>query len=165
MTGVQTCALPIYRCLILTTLVKKIRLNSCASGKNNTMKKKHLPNKVSAFTVFKFSNFQIFKLKVRLFFVVILALPQISTFAQDSSHIKISLLTCTPGAELYSAFGHTAIRITDSTSLTDYVFNYGTFNFEDPGFYTKFIRGKLLYYLSVENFQSDELGSVEFLKM
>jgi hypothetical protein len=85
-----------------------------------------------------------------------LAFQPIGAFAQDSSHIKISLLTCTPGAELYSTFGHTAIRITDSVSLTDYVFNYGTFNFNDPGFYIKFIRGKLMYYLSFENFQSDE---------
>jgi hypothetical protein len=54
---------------------------------------------------------------------------------------------------LYSTFGHTAIRVTDSNSVNDIVFNYGTFNFEDPGFYTKFIRGKLLYYLSAEKFE------------
>lgn len=74
--------------------------------------------------------------------------------AQDSSHIRISLLTCTPGAELYSTFGHTAIRVTDSLNLKDFdnVFNYGTFRFDDPDFYTRFIRGKLSYYLSVEKF-------------
>ncbi len=73
--------------------------------------------------------------------------------AQDSSHIRVSLLTCTPGEELYSTFGHSAIRITDSSSVTDIVFNYGTFNFDDPNFYTKFIRGKLLYYVSAEDFE------------
>lgn len=120
------------------------------------MKKTFHPLTYPAFAIFKFSHFHIFtfnKIVLRLLFISILAHQQISTFAQDSSHIKISLLTCTPGEELYSTFGHTAIRVTDSISLTDYVFNYGTFNFEDPGFYTKFIRGKLLYYLSVENFQ------------
>ena len=71
-----------------------------------------------------------------------------TSLAQDSSRIRISLLTCTPGDELYSIFGHSAIRIIDSNSVTDYVFNYGTFNFEDDGFYLKFIRGKLLYFLS-----------------
>ena len=76
-----------------------------------------------------------------------------TSLAQDSSRIRISLLTCTPGDELYSIFGHSAIRIIDSNSVTDYVFNYGTFNFEDDGFYLKFIRGKLLYFLSVENSQ------------
>jgi hypothetical protein len=73
--------------------------------------------------------------------------------AQDSSHLRISLLTCSPGEELYSTFGHSAFRVVDSSSVTDYVFNFGTFNFDDEGFYLKFIRGKLNYYLSAENFQ------------
>ena len=62
---------------------------------------------------------------------------------------RISLLTCAPADELYATFGHTAIRLTDSTSQNDFVFNYGTFNFEEPDFYTKFMRGNLNYYLSV----------------
>ena len=73
--------------------------------------------------------------------------------AQDSSHIQISLLTCTPGEELYSTFGHSAIRIIDSSSTNDIVFNFGTFNFDDEGFYLKFVQGKLLYFLSAERFQ------------
>ena len=89
----------------------------------------------------------------RLFLSVIIGISCLHSSAQDSSHIRVSLLTCTPGEELYSTFGHTAIRITDSNSVNDIVFNYGTFNFEDPGFYTKFIRGKLLYYLSAEKFE------------
>lgn len=89
------------------------------------------------------------------FLIALLFLLPIKVFAQDSScHIQISLLTCTPGEELYSTFGHSAIRVTDSVSHADVVYNYGTFNFEEPGFYTKFIRGKLLYYLSTEDFDS-----------
>lgn len=65
--------------------------------------------------------------------------------------MRITLLTCTPGEELYSTFGHTAIRVQDSTTASDLVYNYGTFEFS-PDFYSKFIRGKLLYSLSVENF-------------
>lgn len=72
----------------------------------------------------------------------------------DSCHLRISLLTCTPGEDLYSTFGHSALRIKDSVANNDIVYNYGTFNFEEPGFYTKFIRGKLLYYLSTEDFNS-----------
>lgn len=59
-----------------------------------------------------------------------------------------------PGEELYSTFGHSALRVTDSVSHRDIVYNYGTFYFDDPNFYTKFIRGKLLYYLSTDDFQS-----------
>ncbi len=75
-----------------------------------------------------------------------------SAKAQDSSRLRISLLTCTPGEELYSTFGHSAFRVIDSNSVTDIVYNYGTFNFDD-GFYIKFVRGKLLYYVSAEEFQ------------
>ncbi|HRO45479.1 DUF4105 domain-containing protein [Agriterribacter sp.] len=69
----------------------------------------------------------------------------------DSSHLRITLLTCSPGEELYSTFGHSALRVTDSATFTDKVYNYGTFDF-NPDFYPKFIRGKLLYYLSVETY-------------
>jgi hypothetical protein len=72
--------------------------------------------------------------------------------SQDTSHLRISLLTCAPGDELYSIFGHSALRVTDSVSMTDIVFNYGTFNFDEEDFYIKFMRGKLLYYLSIEDF-------------
>ena len=69
----------------------------------------------------------------------------------DSCGLQISLLTCSPGEELYSTFGHTAVRVKDSTTGMDIVFNYGTFEFS-PDFYAKFIQGKLLYYLSVDDF-------------
>lgn len=69
----------------------------------------------------------------------------------DTCHLRISLLTCTPGEELYSIFGHSALRVVDNSSHTDRVFNYGTFDFEDPDFYKKFIRGKLLYFVSVDS--------------
>lgn len=79
--------------------------------------------------------------------------------AQDTSHLRISLLTCTPGEELYSTFGHSAFRVIDSSKAfnddwRDVVYNYGTFNFDDDGFYLKFVQGKLLYYISAETFLS-----------
>lgn len=73
--------------------------------------------------------------------------------AQNADRIRISLLTCSPGEELYSTFGHSALRIIDSNNVSDLVYNYGTFDFSDPDFYTKFIRGKLMYYLSLERYE------------
>lgn len=92
------------------------------------------------------------KFLLRFFLLCILILGKMNTQAQDSSRIRISLLTCTPGNELYSLFGHSALRVIDSNSVTDHVYNYGTFNFDDPQFYIKFTRGKLLYYMSLEQF-------------
>ena len=113
---------------------------------------KKLPQ--TAYILFKpAASFIAKKVAPRLLLIFIFLHFIFFTFAQDSSHIRISLLTCTPGQDLYATFGHTAIRVTDSSSVTDYVFNYGTFNFDDDGFYTKFIRGQLWYYLSVENFK------------
>jgi hypothetical protein len=71
----------------------------------------------------------------------------------DSSHLRISLLTCGVGEELYSSFGHTGVRVIDSVKGMDVVYSYGTFDFSDPDFYTKFIRGKLLYYASKDVFE------------
>ena len=46
------------------------------------------------------------------------------------------------------------MRVIDSAANEDIVYNYGTFDFSEPGFYTKFVRGKLMYYLSTEDFTS-----------
>jgi len=62
--------------------------------------------------------------------------------------LQISLITCSPGTELYSAFGHSAVRVFYPSKNVDWVYNYGTFNFNTPNFYVKFVRGKLNYQLS-----------------
>lgn len=88
----------------------------------------------------------------KIFFIFIFSFSFFHfSLAQDSCNLQISLLTCAPGEELYSTFGHTALRVQDLNRGTDLVFNYGTFEFS-PDFYWKFIKGKLLYSLSVENF-------------
>lgn len=72
---------------------------------------------------------------------------------QVSPGSKMSIITCTPGPDLYSLFGHTAIRFQDTVKgkYLDLVYNYGTFIFDDD-FYPKFARGKLDYVLSREKF-------------
>jgi hypothetical protein len=89
-------------------------------------------------------------LKAILLLLVVYFFNLSSSFAQDSSRLRISLLTCSPGEELYSIFGHSAVRIIDSNSVTDYIYNFGTFDFDQDEFYLKFMRGKLLYFVSAE---------------
>lgn len=91
-------------------------------------------------------NFK-FKISLWLISLVIMAL----TSAQAQTY-RISLLTCDPGEDLYMAFGHSAIRVLNRADGTDYVFNYGTFNFNTPNFYGKFAGGKLDYMLSVSSY-------------
>jgi len=72
--------------------------------------------------------------------------------ALPQSPPEISVLTCSPGEELYSAFGHTAIRVRDDSRNLDLVYNYGTFDFSTRFFYIKFASGRLKYQLSVSRF-------------
>ncbi len=79
-----------------------------------------------------------------------------TAFAQsDSSRprgLRVSLLTVSTGDEIYAAFGHTGIRITDSAAGTDRVYNWGTFDGFQENFELKFMRGMLLYYCSDESY-------------
>jgi hypothetical protein len=65
---------------------------------------------------------------------------------------RISLLTCGAGEEVYSIFGHSALRIYDSATQEDVVYNYGMFDFRDPNFLPKYIQGELLYFGAADNF-------------
>ncbi|HNB81290.1 MAG TPA: DUF4105 domain-containing protein [Chitinophagaceae bacterium] len=71
---------------------------------------------------------------------------------QSASALRISVLTCGSGSDLYACYGHSAVRILDTASQLDVVYNYGTFNFSDEQFYWKFTRGQLPYYLNTESF-------------
>ncbi len=62
---------------------------------------------------------------------------------------EISLITCSPGPAAYEKFGHTALRYYDPSTGVDLVFNYGIFDFDQPDFYTNFIRGETYYMLGV----------------
>lgn len=68
--------------------------------------------------------------------------------------IYISLLTCSPGKEVYAHYGHTAIRVVDTDKDIDWVFNYGEFDFNTERFYAKFIKGETYYRLGMEPYES-----------
>ncbi|MGL4518375.1 MAG: DUF4105 domain-containing protein [Phocaeicola sp.] len=63
--------------------------------------------------------------------------------------VRVSILTCAPGSEIYSLFGHTAIRYQDSDNQLDWVYNYGMFSFDSPNFIYRFVKGETDYQLGV----------------
>lgn len=67
--------------------------------------------------------------------------------------IRLSLLTCAPGEEIYSLFGHTAIRYEYPQRGIDVVFNYGMFSFNTPNFMFRFALGETDYELGVTNYE------------
>lgn len=94
---------------------------------------------------------------MRLFLLLIFLLNFPGAIAQPlhlSQQARVSLITCGPWqGELYSAFGHSAIRVYDPQLQIDVAFNYGTFDFNQPNFYLNFARGRNLYMLSVQDYQ------------
>ena len=77
----------------------------------------------------------------------------LSLKAQRTDSIRISLLTCASGSEIYSLFGHTAIRYENFTQDIDAVFNYGMFNFNAPNFIFRFALGETDYQLGVTSYE------------
>ena len=97
---------------------------------------------------------------LRYIFVVLLLMPVCSyAKAQDTSYIdmdsvQISLLTCQPHEEVYSLYGHTAIRYYDKTRNMDLAINYGMFSFKKPFFILRFVFGLTDYEMGIEPFDA-----------
>ena len=69
-----------------------------------------------------------------------------STLVRDhGDSIRISLVTCSPGTEVYEVYGHTALRVEIPSMGVDVVVNYGLFSFEAPNFVWRFIKGETDY--------------------
>ena len=80
----------------------------------------------------------------RLFALVLLVL----TLVPGVRAGEFSVLTCSPGDEAYSLYGHTALRYRDSAKGTDIVFNYGCFDFSAPNFLWRFTLGETDYFVA-----------------
>ena len=70
----------------------------------------------------------------------------------QEDNIKVSLMTCAPGTEIYALFGHTALRYEDAARGEDWVFNYGMFSFDTPHFVYRFVKGETDYELGVTRY-------------
>ena len=82
----------------------------------------------------------------------LLLLPFGQMHANGNDSIRLSLLTCAPGEEIYSLFGHTAIRYENPSQGIDIVFNYGLFSFNTPNFILRFALGETDYQLGATDF-------------
>lgn len=93
-------------------------------------------------------------LRKKYFIQIILLFLSIATKAQVAD-TTLSLITCGPGTETYSIYGHSALRVTINRQgglKTDSVYNWGVFDFDTPNFAWKFAKGRLNYMLASETF-------------
>lgn len=63
--------------------------------------------------------------------------------------VEFSLLTCQPHDEVYSLYGHTAIRMVDKNRRVDIVANWGVFDSSKPNFVLRFVFGLTDYMMGV----------------
>lgn len=82
----------------------------------------------------------------------VMALSWLPAFGRDNLSQKdqmpgdslvISIITCYPGPEIYELCGHAAIRVRGEG--IDSVWNYGIFDFNQPNFVYRFVKGETDY--------------------
>jgi hypothetical protein len=74
--------------------------------------------------------------------------PARDTPTEAASAIRVFLITMGPGDAVWERFGHNAIRIVDRDRGIDVTYNYGMFDFDEPGFIPRFLRGDMLYWMA-----------------
>ena len=90
---------------------------------------------------------------MRKFVFLLLAVLSLS-LPSKADNARFSLVTCSPGDEAYSLFGHTALRYIDDENGVEKVYNYGYFNFNAPNFMWRFILGETDYMVGAVSFRS-----------
>lgn len=84
-------------------------------------------------------------------FCLCLCLPLHARQGALSGEAVLSLLTVSPSdEEVYTIYGHTALRVQDPRQRLDVVFNYGIFDFSKPNFIYRFAKGETDYRLAVQ---------------
>ncbi len=81
---------------------------------------------------------------------------QPESILRHMEQVDISLLTCGPGSEVWSLYGHTAIRINDHVTGMDISANYGMFSFSQKYFILRFVFGLTDYQMGI-------IGTQDFL--
>ncbi|MDR1527704.1 MAG: DUF4105 domain-containing protein [Dysgonamonadaceae bacterium] len=90
----------------------------------------------------------------RCFLLFIAFLSFLPAQAYQTDRLQVSLLTVEPrNIQLYTVYGHTALRLYDPSQQIDMVLNWGTFDFDAPHFLYRFIRGETDYFLSYSTYE------------
>lgn len=65
--------------------------------------------------------------------------------AEPGSELRVWLVTFGPGPAVWERFGHNAIRVANAETGRDVSYNWGIFDFDQPGFIPRFLKGQMLY--------------------
>ncbi len=75
--------------------------------------------------------------------------------APDVTPPRIGVVTMTPGSEYWSRFGHNALVVDDPERGLRISYNFGYFDFDQPGFFANFLRGDMRYRLVAMTLDDD----------
>ena len=92
------------------------------------------------------------RLSCLLFYLLLSGSLQASTQSEDST--QIFLLTCLPGRDAVTIYGHSAIRILKTSDGLDSVYSWGVYDFSAPNFVWKFAKGRLKYRIDSDSYRT-----------
>ena len=67
--------------------------------------------------------------------------------AGEGGAIRVYLVTMGPGDLVWEKFGHNALWVVDPATGIDDAYNYGLFDFAQENFVSRFIQGRMLYWM------------------
>ena len=65
--------------------------------------------------------------------------------------LSVTVITFSPGEEVWERFGHNALWIHDARAGTDIAWNWGLFDFAQPDFLQRFLSGDTKYWMAGED--------------
>jgi hypothetical protein len=93
------------------------------------------------------------KIKLKYLFLFLI-FNNLMAASQENPVAEVYLLTCGPGTETYSVYGHSALRIVIPGKESNLVYNWGVFDFNTPNFAWKFAKGRLSYSLGISTYDN-----------
>tara|TARA_B100000767_G_scaffold10715_1_gene10436 strand:- start:5486 stop:6700 length:1215 start_codon:yes stop_codon:yes gene_type:complete len=98
-------------------------------------------------------KFSVFKITFLSIFLPFWAFSNSLNLSEDIESTEISILTCDPGTQIYSLFGHSALRIKNPKNSHDLVINWGLFEFSESQFQFgyDFAKGRLKYFMGIQS--------------
>jgi hypothetical protein len=76
---------------------------------------------------------------------------QASVQTGPGSQLSVTLITFGFGEQVWERFGHNALWIHDATTGRDVAYNWGLFDFDQPGFFRRFLTGDTKYWMAGED--------------
>ncbi|MRR18919.1 DUF4105 domain-containing protein [bacterium] len=91
--------------------------------------------------------------KIIFVLLVLFVISPAPVRADMADSADVYIITCAPGTESYSIYGHTALRVVIRGTAFDRVYNWGIFDFSTPNFTYRFAKGRLDYMLGAYSYE------------